>query len=936
MDGVSMHITIQEGRCLPQLKRCTKCCKNFHCPFCRSTLFRPAKLSKVRTHLENHFNRAIFHQGYTVHRCGLDCRPQWHYHCIYCQSTLSRKPDFIKHLSFCKMAHPAPTSTVPAPTTTSRHPSTTISAPATLTAPTTPGGQMQRIHLEPFIHKTFPICQTVLNKKNVKRHIERKHTGKHKDITAASHLQSDCIDPENGVYTVHKSFHNDSIPLHVQNKVWGENQHVSCESTECQVNMELAWNSGLKANKCIHLKSITYCTSFASSPELQEQTLSEMVNSKWFGEDIKKICLGRQKLAKDNHIPLSGHSKTGTPQSKKYISIYEPTVSSYSKLGRVMVSYNTKSNSWFCPCSRTKRSCPHKYIAKWHLFQTHPELFSQVQRTEEEEYQSTVTSTGDKDSDDKADLGNIPYPPKDDQKMKAMVQYILKFKRLPAVLPEHFRLPSVKNQYPRHLIPEEMTCQHCPGKVPLSDPVLITHKAKILTNSCIVQDVSTYCKSCRQCGTQYRYQEWKDGLHNFNDQILLDLPLCVTIRNMLQVHTAVSRVVEYLELTTGVQFPSADTVLQAYLHFEALTDHDYQYSCVTCGDYPPVVIMDFLKKGAVHLSESDLTQPPEDFNGEVDMKHFWEALSMERIAQGFVKSQQNNPLAVPPTFHFWAPWIGKNTRHSNNVLNKEFEKVCSSKPAEVRVSEDQLREELNKQKVEVVRTLCQECGLDSTGSRTDLLMRLSKGTKSRQKYDKVFQKTWFASGGWAVIMCPCSIVYSIKYNIRAESPQDFTDLLLSWKHMPNIVIYDFASELATHMNLRDPERFPFKPFEGQLTAPTPDNITRAKEGKLKVSLSWLNHKKMVPDCDGHPVTGSAEHYALYDRFHDDNTKDGRNALRKVGLVPQLAGKVNSQVTEKLFARMKKNNYFLNMALPSTHLFLMRNIIHHYNIHKNKQ
>ncbi|KTG45357.1 hypothetical protein cypCar_00037070, partial [Cyprinus carpio] len=34
--------------------------------------------------------------------------------------------------------------------------------------------------------------------------------------------------------------------------------------------------------------------------------------------------------------------------------------------------------------------------------------------------------------------------------------------------------------------------------------------------------------------------------------------------------------------------------------------------------------------------------------------------------------------------------------------------------------------------------------------------------------------------------------------------------------------------------------------------------------------------------------------------------------------------------------MKKNNYFLNMALPSTHLFLMRNIIHHHNTYRNEQ
>lgn len=194
---------------------------------------------------------------------------------------------------------------------------------------------------------------------------------------------------------------------------------------------------------------------------------------------------------------------------------------------------------------------------------------------------------------------------------------------------------------------------------------------------------------------------------------------------------------------------------------------------------------------------------------------------------------------------------------------------------------------------------------------------------------------FYISGGWAGIMCPCGIVYSIKCNIREESPRDFTDLLLSWKHMPDIVIYDFILGLATHMNLREPQTLPFSPFEGRLSAPTPDNIVKTKQGKLTVSLPWLTCKKQIPDSGGHPITGSAEHYALYEKFHEGNTKDDRDALWKLGLVPQLAGRVNSQVAEHLFSRMKKNNYFLNMSLASTYLFLMRNSIHHSNINKNK-
>lgn len=78
--------------------------------------------------------------------------------------------------------------------------------------------------------------------------------------------------------------------------------------------------------------------------------------------------------------------------------------------------------------------------------------------------------------------------------------------------------------------------------------------------------------------------------------------ICFFIIFVPQVHTAVSRVVEYLERTTGLKYPQVDTIRQGYFHFEALTEHEYQFTCVDCGDDPSVVIMDLHRKGAFHLS----------------------------------------------------------------------------------------------------------------------------------------------------------------------------------------------------------------------------------------------------------------------------------------------------------------------------------------------
>lgn len=54
------------------------------------------------------------------------------------------------------------------------------------------------------------------------------------------------------------------------------------------------------------------------------------------------------------------------------------------------------------------------------------------------------------------------------------------------------------------------------------------------------------------------------------------------------------------------------------------------------------------------------------------------------------------------------------------------------------------------------------------------------------------------------------------------------------------------------------------------------------------------------------------------------------------LVPELAGHINSQCSEQLFSRMQKHNYFLNTLTTSAHIFLQRNISHHYNVDRKER
>ncbi|KAL1275320.1 hypothetical protein QQF64_034943 [Cirrhinus molitorella] len=524
------------------------------------------------------------------------------------------------------------------------------------------------------------------------------------------------------------------------------------------------------------------------------------------------------------------------------------------------------------------------------------------------------------------------YPP-DDAGLRRMVRYLMETKALPAQLPQHLVTGSKSLQdLPRQLIPKETSCVECAGQ--LTEPLLITAAAKLVTYTGVVDGFSTYCKACPDCGLMYRYQEWTDGIHNFNDHILITLHLCIVLRASLQTHHSVSRAIEVLEQTENKTFPKKATILHAYMHFEAMTSHDYLYSCYKCGYHPPVVVMDLHRKGVFNMPVSEMEAPPADFDGTVDMKQFWDSVNSEIICSGLLTCGRKNPFVVVPSYNNWASWIGPKTRRDDTVFNTEHEKFHAPRQAtemaDLQMTEKRLQDALINLKVDMVRKLCKQCGLDSKGSKMDLILRLRDEMKNRSSYDKIFEKVWGASGGWAVVMCPCAVVYSIKFNLRAESPRDYADILLSWKHFPNIAIYDFARGLATHTNLREPEKLPFSPHEGRLAEATTDNLQLAGEGKLKVNLPWLKTKKTDTDANCHPITGSSDHYTLYDIFHERNTKDARDALRRIGLVPELAGWVNSQCAEQLFSDMRKNNYFLNTLTPSQHIFMMRNILHHYN------
>ncbi len=111
-------------------------------------------------------------------------------------------------------------------------------------------------------------------------------------------LPAQCVDKKNGVFVVLESFCEPCTPIHVVKNSWGSSHKVMCEMDNCNSRVEVEQRSGLLIVQCVHLCSVDYTCAVATSEDLSEHLLTEMLERKWIGDIRKKRCLKLQNQAK--------------------------------------------------------------------------------------------------------------------------------------------------------------------------------------------------------------------------------------------------------------------------------------------------------------------------------------------------------------------------------------------------------------------------------------------------------------------------------------------------------------------------------------------------------------------------------------------------------------------------------------------------------------
>ena len=179
------------------------------------------------------------------------------------------------------------------------------------------------------------------------------------------------------------------------------------------------------------------------------------------------------------------------------------------------------------------------------------------------------------------------------------------------------------------------------------------------------------------------------------------------------------------------------------------------------------------------------------------------------------------------------------------------------------------------------------------------------------------------------------------YFVLGESIRDHRDMIQNSKFLPSIIISDVPHMLAAHMNRQENDDF-FNPHCGRVLEPTESNIKQAEDGNISVSINWLNNRyePATKDLkvDGtliHPVTLTTQRLSLYDPFHEGNTKQRKEYLRRTGQIRELAG-LNTETAEQINSFMKNSISFVDCMSPIHHVLVVKAMLSQRNSEINKK
>ncbi|XP_036943300.1 uncharacterized protein LOC119013056 [Acanthopagrus latus] len=544
-----------------------------------------------------------------------------HYHCPYCNfKTFSRPCYFMKHL---KVMHGIASSKKRDKTKALKRKADNVTEDPADNLDSKP----EKV--------SCPHCTSELSsQKNLKRHI--------RDVHCLDIAPMIFIDVRNGIYVTPKYDHSPVLPVHVIKST--NPPKIDCEVPNCRKFMQIAWSSGNPGKECKHLERTKNAKSYAKPAVLTSASLKDMLSkglmsSEW-GVRCENLNLDSNKLGLDSVFPVifedEGYSKRWV-----FFSVFTSQTDNWCQFGRTIVMFDTVAGQWNCQCRGTGTShrCIHRMMAMWWIFQESPGTLMEtldIQTQDIDDLESHIVETSI----------SCEQQPVNSQKICIMTDYLMTHKRIPFLQDLPVELRTKEQQPPPPcFVPTENTCPYCPGPTPpaLNPSNTVTTQAVVYGINYVQKGVSVAVKQCPACTNVVRFQEYTSGFHNFNNRVLLTLPLCELLLSGLANKTTSGRMLDTMSLLNDNRYHH-QTVKKAFHHFLSLTNFKFQFSCYQCGHHPAVVVADANWKLAFDIPFGTFKRPDpetvseEDF--EVDIVKAWSDLDKSLIAEGLISASK--------------------------------------------------------------------------------------------------------------------------------------------------------------------------------------------------------------------------------------------------------------------------------------------------------
>ena len=741
-----------------------------------------------------------------------------------------------------------------------------------------------------------PYCDIIGLATNMNRHIKDIH-GMRPSLPATT------VDLKRGLFMVRCAKSGYAKPVHVKFLTFNqENSAVHCSQAVCNDFAKAAHRIGRTAVLCIHLESCKLAAPTKFEP-LKRSAFEKIGLSAVLKNRLEHAINEAFEDDKTPPIVLMNLNCELKDANYLYFSCYNPSEKGDSYCKRVLTTLDVSSCHFSCDCNLL--NCVHMYLAQIYTHQLDSSLVLAAPKLPLSPDVENNVNDSKEFKDHVQLLQNVTNYLYQEKKNNFEVPH-------PGLLSEDFS--SLKT-----LVPKETLCYHC--KVNLSEPRLVNSNGKIIRKELPpLGGVEVFQKVCPKCSMFYRYQEYTDGVHNFNDHVLASVKLLEHLLLERNKEVPVQKCLEGLNIEFGVPRFIYKSVTDALGHYMSLKRIPFGMNCYQCGPRPNVLIMDTTCKVAFSLTTAqkqemykDTTTPYKSY------KEFYIDVCKYDIMLGLTESAEVLDLFRLKLSKNWLPFIGENMVLESQPCSTRCISNIEQRPKNpFPISYDRLRSIADDKKTGTsqLNKLCTKLGLPYKNLANS--KKMSNIVNADLCYDN-FKKEFFAisgkSGGVLRGMCTHGITCAMKVLIDPEGATDYAHCVFSFKdeNLASVLCIDFAPQVGEHIQRVRPN-FNFKHHCGALLPYTLESLERL-EKKGAVSEPTLNMQAWRFGED----TSNDPRFCIIDDFHSCNHKSIYAKLHKRESCVQLDKTFNSSVLEQQNKLLRKHACYMNMQKPHRHI-----------------